>query len=401
LPSSFKTGPIGCDMRIEYNPRKFLLLIPLAMLREYFERQDVVDDLAWNNLTDQGRESLYAAWQSLPQRSRDAISIDFQNVAGLATKRGIQTIIEESKFHGLDLLPELVELPSHSEKAFHVLLRHPRVFRVASQFNYADNLARYWHRRHDLPKKPPNLRLEARAALKNAVSDHYVENQGRGQYSDLDVYLRYDTVHYFMVYLSDYPDTFVGYSDEGTLDRRPQTPAFDVVLRYDESCGHLDLYAEGPKQLRRDLEGIFGRTALSEELSPDPPPGVAFQLDRLKDPKFEFVTEPSDGIFNVQLRAIQFSLPQKETGRITFELLPYAGSGNVHELIARALNQVSWQLDDLRVDQVKIKVTFLQGTSRPKTVTFNISPNSCNLKEHVTEHATIKRYLRRWEIERE
>jgi hypothetical protein len=109
--------------------------------------------------------------------------------------------------------------PSHSEKAFHVLLNHPRVFRVASQFNYADNLTRYWHPRHDLPAKPPNLSLEARAALKKAVSDYYVQNQGRGQYSDLDVYLRLDTVHYFMVYLSVYPDTFVGYNDDGALDR--------------------------------------------------------------------------------------------------------------------------------------------------------------------------------------
>jgi hypothetical protein len=107
----------------------------------------------------------------------------------------------------------------------------------------------YWHPRHDLPAKPPNLSLDARAALKKAVSDNYVQNQGRGQYSDLDVHLRHDTVHYFMMYLSDYPDTFVGYNDDGALDRHPQTPAFDVVFRYDESCGHLDLYAEGPQQL--------------------------------------------------------------------------------------------------------------------------------------------------------
>ena len=127
-------------------------------------------------------------------------------------------------------------------------------------------------------------RQEARAALKKAVSDYYVQNQGRGQYSDLDVYLRHDTVHYFMVYLSDYPDTFVGYDDAGALDRHPQTPAFDVVFRFDESCGHLDLYAEGPKQLRRDLETIFGQTALAEDLSLEPPPGAAFQLDHLKDP---------------------------------------------------------------------------------------------------------------------
>jgi len=63
--------------------------------------------------------------------------VDFQNVAGLATNQGVQIIIEEGNFQGTDLVPELVDHPSHSEKAFHVLLNHPRVFRVASQFNYA------------------------------------------------------------------------------------------------------------------------------------------------------------------------------------------------------------------------------------------------------------------------
>lgn len=388
-------------MRIEYNPRKFLLLIPLKMLQQYFESRGLLADLAWGELADNDCEAVYAAWQQLPQRARDSVGVDFQNVAGLATKQGVQIIIEEGKFHGTDLVPELVGHPSHSEKVFHVLLTHPRVFRVASQFNYADNLTRYWHPRHDLPKRPPNLSLESRAALKTAVSEYYVQNQGRGQYSDLDVYLRHDTVHYFMVYLSDYPDTFVGYNDSGALDRHPQTPAFDVVFRYDEASGHLDLYAEGPRQLRRDLEGIFGRTALAEDLSSEPPPGAAFRLDHLKDPGFEFVTEPSDGIFTVQLRTMQVSVPDKKAGRITFELLPYSTGGSIHELIADALNQVNWQLDDLRVDLVRIKVTFLHGKPRPTTVTFNISPYSCPLKDHVAEHITIRRCLKKWQIEGE
>ena len=107
-------------MRIEYNPRKFLLLVPMIMLREYFERRGVqaLGELAWDDLTENDYELVYAAWQALPQRPRDAIGVDFQNVAGLATKQGVQIIIEEGKFHGVDLVAQLVELPSHSEKAY-------------------------------------------------------------------------------------------------------------------------------------------------------------------------------------------------------------------------------------------------------------------------------------------
>jgi hypothetical protein len=162
-----------------------------------------------------------------------------------------------------------------------------------------------------------------------------------------------------MVYLSDYPDTFAGFDNKGKIDRQPQTPAFDVVFRYDESRGHLDLYAEGPKQLRRDLEEIFAQTALAEDLSLQSPSGVAFHLDHLKDPSFSFLSEPADGIFSVSLRSMQLSVPDKSTGRVTFELLPYSDGGNIHQLIEKALNQNNWRLEDLRVDQVKMKVTFV------------------------------------------
>lgn len=227
-----------------------------------------------------------------------------------------------------------------------------------------------------------------------------MQNQGRGQYNDLDL-RRHGPVHYFIVYLSDYPDTFAGFNGNGEIERQPQTPAFDVVFRYDESRGHLDLYAEGSAQLRRDLEQIFAQTALTEDLSLQPPPGVAFQLDHLKDPSFSFIADAADGIFSVAVRTMQVSVPDKGTGRVTFELMPYSNGVNIHQLIEDALNKNNWKLEDLRVDHVKMKVTFIHGKPRPKTVTFNVSPGSCNLKEYVAEHATIKRCLKKWNIERE
>ena len=212
------------------------------------------------------------------------------------------------------------------------------------------------------------------------------------------MYLRHDTVHYFMVYLSDYPDTFVGYNDAGALDRHPQTPAFDVVFRFDESCGRLDLYAEGPDNSGRPGDDLRA-TALAEDL-PWTAAWGSLPTRSPEGPVVRFSTEAADGIFNVQMRTMQLSVPDKKSGRISFELLPYSDGGNIHDLIADALNQVNWRLDDLRVDQVRLKVTFL-GKPRAKTVSSNISPNSCPLKDHVPEHVTIRRCLKKWQIESE
>jgi hypothetical protein len=57
-------------MRIEYNPRKFLLLIPMAMLRQYFEKRGFLGGLDWDGLQDGDHETVYAAWQADMRRYR-------------------------------------------------------------------------------------------------------------------------------------------------------------------------------------------------------------------------------------------------------------------------------------------------------------------------------------------
>jgi hypothetical protein len=153
--------------------------------------------------------------------------------------------------------------------------------------------------------------------------------------------------------------------------------------------------------LRRDLEQIFAQTALAEDLSLQAPPGAAFHLGHLKDPAFTFLDEAVDGIFSVTIRTMKASVPDKDSDRVTFELMSYRDGKSIHQLIEDALNKNNWRLEDLRVDLVKLKVTFLHGKPRAKTVTFSITPTSSPLKDHVAEHATIKRHLKHWKIERE
>ena len=66
-------------MRIEYNPRKFLLLVPLPLLRQYFDSRGALAEMAWDDLkeNEKGYETVYAAWQALPTRAREAIGADF------------------------------------------------------------------------------------------------------------------------------------------------------------------------------------------------------------------------------------------------------------------------------------------------------------------------------------
>ena len=50
---------------------------------------------------------VYDAWQELPEAERVAIERRFEDADELANEQGIQAIIEEGQFHGLDLTSEL------------------------------------------------------------------------------------------------------------------------------------------------------------------------------------------------------------------------------------------------------------------------------------------------------
>ena len=387
-------------MKLEYNPRNFLRLVPTPLLQEYFEQRKQLQDLDWEGLDDQDIEPIYDAWMALPPEARQSISVDFQNATGLASKQGIQTILEVGRSFGYDLVPIMSAGKTHIEKVFRVLLERPQVFRIASQFAWADNLRRYWHRRRDLPQVAPDLSPKARRELKKAISAYYVKNQGRGEYCEIEVYERGGT-HYFMVYLADYPSAVICFEDSDQLKPRLQQQAFDVVFIFDDKEGRLELYADGSHQLRTDLGQMFGKHILRQDVSPDTASEPVFDLDRLKDSNFRFKIDPSDGIKSMRLRAMRFSVPDADGGRITFATPPRSKDGSLHGFINRGLNSKALPLEDLQVEHVTIQAVFSHGNPRPKSVTFNLTSNNCcNLKE-TPEHDKIRECLKRSKIIRE
>ncbi|MDP2999085.1 MAG: hypothetical protein Q8N47_16470 [Bryobacterales bacterium] len=149
-------------MKLECNPRNILRVVPARMLQEYFDQRQLLTDFDWDSFSV---DSLYDAWMALPAAERQAISVDFQHVFGLTSKRGIQTIIDAGRCHGVDLVSTIGKGRASVERVFRVLLDHPQVFRVASQFAWVDNLKRHWYRRHDLPKVALDLSEGARQEL--------------------------------------------------------------------------------------------------------------------------------------------------------------------------------------------------------------------------------------------
>lgn len=391
-------------MANDYAPKLFLRQAENDLLREYFAARSELDELDWRGLSETNVEVIYNAWQDLPDSSLREIDNDFRSIFDQASTEGTQTLIEEGRFHRIDLVPHLDARDGFLNKAFWVFLNHRRVFDVAYVLDRADHLnRRYWRKRKDVPKRDPDLSSRAVADLEQSISAYYRNRQGRGRHCHVDKYYRGGRYHYFFAYPQDYTDTFVGYDEEGKFERRRQSPAFEVIFVYDPIDGVLDLYAQGGKAIKKDLQELFGRTILHEELGEERGNANPYELNRLKRPRIAFPTDPTDRIIEVRIKELRLSVIGNPRNRITFEASPNGPPGEIHDLMRTSLHETRLPMAMVNVISAVLQVRFdnTEGSGRKiKTVTFRVSyPDSCNLKDRA-EHLVVKKYLKLWKIER-
>ncbi|MGQ9589913.1 MAG: hypothetical protein ACUVYA_06425 [Planctomycetota bacterium] len=391
-------------MANDYAPRQFLRQVQNALLREYFTHRKVLCDVEWSKLKETEVEPIYERWRGLPEAVRKWIESDFRSIHAMDSPEGTRALIEEGRVHQLDLTRDLDGLDGYLDKAFWVFIHHNEVFKVAARLNRADHLNdRYWRKRKNIPKKKPDVSPEALEELATGISAYYWENQGRGAPCRAEAYLRAGRYYYVFVYPKDYSDTFIGYDDNGQFERRPHNPAFEVIYVYDPEGGALDLYVQGDKKIVRDLQELFGRAILHEELGEETRNSVPYDLNGLKRRDFPFPTDPADGVKEVKVTALKLSLVGKPKKRITFEDDPKEPKNSIHDLIQTALDERRLPMSMLNVRSAVIKMVFenTNGSGRPrKTLTFRVSyPNSCNLKDS-PEELVAKKYLQEWKIER-
>ena len=175
-----------------------------------------------------------------------------------------------------------------------------------------------------------------------------------------------------------------------------------MVFIYDPVDGTLDLYAQGDKNLKQDLQKLFSRAILHEELGEENRNSHPYELNGLKNRAFAFPTDPADRITEVRTRQMRLSIVGNERKRITFEVPPKGAPADIHDLIQEALHEQRLPLSMVNVTSAVIQMRFSNGNGRrDKTVSFRVSmPDSCNLKDK-PEHLVAKKYLKLWGLERE
>lgn len=381
-------------MRTEFSPQHFLRLVAKSLLQRYFAELGLLREFDWEALGDD-KVPLYEAWMALPGKVRHACWMDFETAFGLFSRRGIQTLLDSagSPAERGKVLATMGK-GSTADKVFRVLLDHPDVFTLARRFAWADGLKRHWQARQDLPAAQPQTDYASLAELKEAVSERYRTLDGRGEYSKVEAHWRGHTL-YVMIYISDHPEAVEEFEDSDDLKRATRQRAFDVVYRYEPASGAFEMYAEGDKEFRRSLAQDFVDRVLKQEVVLPVDEVLSFDLEKIKNPDFRFVTDGAKGVKAMELRSMRLVAAGTDGGRITFGTPPRTPNAKLHPFIKRGLNETRLPLDTLTVEQVTINAQVANGTRRPSSVTFQItSSNTCTLKD-TPEHDKIRTCLKR------
>jgi hypothetical protein len=378
---------------LPFSLQVFFRRVPNELLREYFEGRDELRGFEWDRFTLSATDPLHDAWRALPEASRDQTECELHAVHDFATHEGLDRLREQGLAHGVDLAPQLAARGDVFDRAFFVFLRCRRVFDAARQLHRVDHLdGRSWRTRADLPRRDPDVTPAVRSALGDAVAA-YFRKKGAGAHCDVQDYRRGDK-RVLVAYPQDVAEAVLGY-ESGKLREKAERPVFQVVFSFDPGAGTLDLHVQGGARVHRDLQQIFSRVVLGEELPDDPGVVTPYRLNPLKHRGFAFPLEPADGVREVRVKALRLAVLGRGA-RIGFDAGPLRERTNVYDLMEGSLRTDGLPLSNIDVDDVTMQMVFAHDQG-PRILTFGMTKRSCELRDG-PEHAVARRCLKRWEI---
>jgi hypothetical protein len=372
-------------MARHYTTRDFFRQMPNALLAHYFQGRGLFGDLDFAALKEAHPEELFTAWLVLPESERNAMDSQFREIFAMGCEKGFRAILDEAEWQFREtpeahvaLVEKLAALANHYERAMVTFLDYPNFWNGAMLFCHADSLP-YWRKRKGFPHQPASVHEDGRRALADSIRNYFHRTEGRGNNCVVEAFRRGE-LDYFFAYPEDYSQQSIEWVN-GTFDRRPHNPAFEVIYVYSEKDGTLDLSFRGSNKAIEPLQGMFATAILYlPELPPDPDDERVYDLNPLRERGFQFVFDPASGIENVAVKKLRLSSKVVKGDRITLE----ADAAARREAIYDLLDEVSTPLRLRTWNVTQVELAALVATKpneKPKSVTVRIThPNSCSLK---------------------
>jgi len=386
---------------MQYNPRTVLRQVPNSLLTRFFSRFAAFAAFDWSRLKETEIESIYERWQRMPTAERDLISSVFRQIHALANPGGTGTLIAAARDTGLDIRAQICAMQNAYERAFWCMLEHPDVFHNGRTLTHIDSIPQKSREKWTgLPHQPIEATAEMLTSVERAIRDYYQQRDGRGEACHAEYRRRDGAIDSFFVYPADYVDDVDEFDDEGKLICNRRRGRFEIAFALNSEAGTLEVSAEGGRQVRKDLCGLFVGVVLHQSAAPAHAEAAPYRMEVFKNRQLSFPTDPADAI-SMRVQGLRLLVNGSPDHIIAVD----AGSRSrksAYAVLDAIVDQQRAPLETSTVMEAKLhaNVPVPVPRKRPRRITFTVSRTSCSLGDS-PEEEKIKRYLRLWGIEHE
>lgn len=374
-----------------------LRMLPNKLLERLFRERGYIQ-LPWNwkGLKERDVQKLQNAINLQPPESKALIENDLRELYELACDKGLDSILEAACMCGLPNFASLLPQEGLYYKSLWTRLEYPAIFERALRL-HSFRVISWWRKRSDLPKRKIQVDEILLERLSHEISDLLQRAQGRGTPCTVEFSEGTDGTLYFYAHPNDFARQATTHDEELRLTPITLLTTFSVVYAYRPDEGSLELHAPVPAKVKRSLEQLFAQIVFGTTLGPWEPDAV-YDLDVLKNPLFQLVTDPADRV-KVQVRSLRLSASitgRRNTIEITNE------DDNIHAAMGEWINKQNISLADVKATRAVIRFEFLEALGRKtgcETVEISV-PNTCNLHGRQPDRVDlVRKYFQRWCID--
>lgn len=374
-----------------------LRMVPNKLLKRFFEHFPF--PLYSLDLDRMQQRQAVAASQVIrlwPDDARMFLEDLLRNIFDLACDSGLLVIREAAQFEGKqNFVNRLMQSGNLYAKSMLTWLEEPDLFEHALLLHQIENQTR-WRKRDDVPATEPRIDDFSLECLARELSHLLVQEQGRGHHCTVEHYRRENGIDYFCCYLDDFLKTVTFHDEMGELTTRSIRQTFEIIFAYNREEGELELAAKLPTKLREQFEEAFSWSILDEEVGKRTPRQI-YNLNRMKDARFELLTDPADEI-HVELRQLRLDLGESE--KIVL-MTNKSTQGGMQSMIETCLDNDRVNLNQVNISQASLYFRFRSTPERKRgSNTIKVSsPNICNLRNLPPDRAAIvQKHLKLWRI---
>lgn len=378
-------------MPVDFTLRSCFLKVPNELLKSFFERRGELLHFAWDAFALGDTDPAHEEWLKLPVERRDDGERELRGVFEFATPDAVARLVEAGSRRGIDLREPLARRKGLWHQVLWAYLEHREVFEAARALQRIDVLhGRYWMQRLHLPCKTPDTSQRVCDELSAAVSAYYLAREGCGAFCEFHYVPRDTSKHCYVGYPEDHPETDLGYGAGGRLELRGRKGVFRVAFVYDAAEGSLCVNARGGRVVQEELQRIFARVALGEELAPESSPPQIYRVHLFKRRDFAIPLEPADGLELARVKALRLNLLGRS--RMLFDARGLALGLNVYDDVEDALRGLRVPDANVEVDHATLQFVFKE--MQPRVLPVRLSAHGCDLRDGPA-HAVVRRCLRR------